>query len=263
MAQGLDVVDSFLAVTGRGPRRSGRALAQEHRKEVSRQKREQARQAARRASLRSQSVGGAVTAGITGSIGVIDVVASAGGSDVAGPTLMWFAAAGVSLVVSIRGQRRLRRLGPMPEPVVLVGPPPTMRRGAVGATEVTRFASVRLQVMSLAPSLDRLYPGSGDDLRQADAEAAGPLTALCERLLVLDDLARELPGTAAATTASRSAEVVRVRLSDGCATYDALLAAAAQLMAAPDLGRSTQSVLTPAVDAMLAYAHGLERAADL
>jgi hypothetical protein len=56
---------------------------------------------------------------------------------------------------------------------------------------------------------------------------------------------------------------VRQRLADGCATYDRLLAAAAQLLSAPDITRSTSEVLSPAVDAMLAYAHGLERAADL
>ena len=117
--------------------------------------------------------------------------------------------------------------------------------------------------MNMAPSLDRLYPGSGDELRRADNEAAGPLTALAERLLVLDQLQRELPGTSAAASASQSADVVRRRLADGCATYDELLAAAARLLAAPDMSRSTVDVLGPAVDAMVAYAHGLSTVADL
>ena len=117
--------------------------------------------------------------------------------------------------------------------------------------------------MNMAPSLERLYPGSGDELRRADNEAAGPLTALAERLLVLDQLQRELPGTSAAASAAASAELVRGRLAEGCATYDELLAAAARLLAAPDMTRSTSEILGPAVDAMLAYAHGLQRAADL
>lgn len=263
VSQGLDLVDSFLAVTGRGSHRSGRVLAQEHRREVARQQRALLRHRSRLASLRSQSVGGAVVAGVTGSIGVIDVVASAAGSDVPAPSLLWFGIAAVSALISVRGHRRMRQLPAPPTTFALVGAPPTMRRAAIGASEVTRFAAVRVQVMTMAPALDRLYPGAGADLRRADAEAAAPLTALCERLRVLDDLQRELPGTSASASAASSAQVVRERLAAGCATYDDLLAAAARLLAAPDLARSTDEVLTPAVNAMLAYAHGLQRAADL
>lgn len=228
-----------------------------------RQQREQARQRARLSSLRSQIVGGAVAAGVSGAIGVWDVIATSGGSDFPGPTAFWFLLAAASAVVSIRGQRKLRSLPPATEPMTIVGAPPTLRRQAIGATEVSRFATVRVQVITMTPALDRLYPGAGDELRRADAEAAGPLTALCERLRVLDDLQRELPGTTTAHTAASSAEIIRDRLSAGCRTYDDLLAAAARLLAAPDLSRSTDTVLAPAVAAMLAYAHGLQRASDL
>ena len=81
--------------------------------------------------------------------------------------------------------------------------------------------------------------------------------------MVLDQLQRELPGTSAAASAATSAELVRARLAEGCATYDELLAAAARLLAAPEMARSTQEILAPAINAMLAYAHGLQRAADL
>lgn len=138
-----------------------------------------------------------------------------------------------------------------------------MPRGSVGAVEVQRLTQVRAQVLNMSPSLDRLYPGAGDELRRADAEAAGPLTALAERLAVLDQLQRELPGTTAAASAARSATAVRDRLAEGCDTYDHLLAAAAQLLSAPDMSRSTSEILTPAVNAMLAYAHGLQTASDL
>ncbi len=263
VSQGLDLVDSFLAVTGRGTHRSGRVLAQEHRREVARQRRALLQHRSRQASLRSQAVGGAVVAAVTGSIGVIDVLATAAGSDVPAPSLLWFGIAAVSGLMSVRGRRRLRQLPAAPETLALVGPPPTMRRGAIGSSEVARFAAVRVQVMTMAPALDRLYPGAGSELRRADAEAAAPLTALCERLRVLDDLQRELPGTSAATSAASAAQTVRGRLSAGCATYDDLLAAAARLLAAPDLSRSTDEVLAPAVNALLAYAHGLQRASDL
>ncbi len=264
VSRGIDLVDSFLAVTGKGPRGSSKALAVEHRKAVAANQRAVTRHRVRVKSLRSEVTGGAVVAGVGGTVGLIDAVAELGGSGgMPGPAWAWFAAAGIGLLVSVRGRLGLRRIGPAPRQLELVGPPPSIPRGATGSAEISHLASVRVQVMNMAPSLDRLYPGSGDELRRADNEAAGPLTALAERLVVLDQLQRELPGTSAASTAARSAELVRGRLADGCATYDELLEAAARLLAAPDATRSTSEILAPAVDAMLAYAHGLQKAADL
>ncbi len=71
-----------------------------------------------------------------------------------------------------------------------------------------------------------------------------------------------MPGTEPARAATAAAEEVRGRLARGCATYESLLAAAATLLAAPDIARSTEDVLNPAVEAMTAYAHGLARAAE-
>ena len=120
-----------------------------------------------------------------------------------------------------------------------------------------------MQIVNITPQLEKLYPGSGQELRRADLEAAAPLTAQCERLLVLNQIEHDLPGTTAATQAAESAELVRTRLAQGCEKYDELLAAAARLLAAPDYTRSTDAILGPAVNAMLAYAHGLQKAADL
>jgi hypothetical protein len=77
----------------------------------------------------------------------------------------------------------------------------------------------------------------------------------------LHDLRQQLPNTASATTAGTAARVISERLRTGCDSYDNLLAAAATLMAAPDLDMNTN--LQPAVDALIAYSYGLERAADL
>jgi hypothetical protein len=256
--RGVDLVESFLAVTGRGSRNPAKALETEHRRALAANRRDLMRHRTRVATLKSQVTGGAVVAGVGGSIGLIDALAGPPSS-----LWLWFGAAGVGLVVSLRARMRLGKVGPGPGALARAGPPPPLPRGAVGAAEVQRFTAVRVQVMTMAPSLDRLYPGSGDELRRADNEAAGPLTALAERLLVLDQLQRELPGTSAAQSAARSADVVRQRLADGCATYDTLLAAAARLLSAPDLSRSTDEVLAPAVDAMVAYAEGLRRATQL
>lgn len=260
VAKGLDIVDAFKSVTGKGPRGTSRALELEHRKAVAANRKIVSQHRSRVAGLKSQMSGGAVVAGVGGSIGVMDAVT---GGAFFGPAWMWLGGAAVGLVVSVRARRRLKNVGPRPQPITPVAPPPALPRGAAGSAEVARFTSVRVQVFSMAPSLDRLYPGAGDELRRADAEAAGPLTALCERIAVLDQLQRELPGTSAATTAAASTELVRARLAEGCATYDELLAAAARLLASPDMTRSTSDILGPAVNAMLAYAHGLERAADL
>ena len=258
LARGMDLVDSFLAATGRGSKASSRALEAEHRRQVVAGQREITRYRTRVAGLKSQVTGGAVVAGVGGSIGLIDALTGPPSS-----LWLWFGATGVGLLVSIRARMKLRHVGPTPEMPELVAPPPSLPRGAVGAAEVARFTAVRVQVMTMAPTLDRLYPGAGDELRRADMEAAGPLTALCERLAVLDQLQRELPGTSAARSAAESSAVVRTRLADGCSTYDDLLAAAARLWSAPDVTRSTSDVLGPAVNAMVAYAAGLQRAADL
>jgi hypothetical protein len=263
VSRGLDLVDSFLAVTGKGPKASSKALAVEHRRAVAANRRDVMRHRTRVSTLKSEVTGGAVVAGVGGSIGLIDVLANLAGSDFPGPVWMWLGAAGIGLALSVRARLRLRDVGPAPRELALVGPPPAIPRGAVGSAEIARFTSVRVQIMNMTPPLERLYPGAGDELRRADNEAAGPLTALADRLVVLDQLQRELPGTSAAASAAQSAAIVRGRLADGCATYDELLAAAARLLAAPDATRSTTQILSPAVDAMLAYAHGLQKASEL
>ena len=198
VSRGIDLVDSFLAVTGKGSRASSKTLALEHHKAVAANKREVARHRTRVGTLRTEVTGGAVVAGVGGSIGLIDVLTGSPSS-----LWLWFGAAGVGLVVSLRARARLRKVGPAPRELALVGPPPAIPRSAVGSAEVSRFTSVRVQIMNMAPSLERLYPGAGDELRRADNEAAGPLTALAERLVVLDQLQRELPGTSAAVSAAR------------------------------------------------------------
>jgi hypothetical protein len=261
VAAGLDIVDSWRMAKGKVPKGSSKALAVQHRKELEQARKQQRAYQGRLRSARAQVTNGAVVAGVGGAVGFLDVVT--GPETLLLPTWLWFGAAGLGLLVSVRGRLRLRTIGPAPHVVEPVAPPPALPRGAVGSAEVARFTSVRVQIMNIAPSLERLYPGAGDELRRADSEAAGPLTALAERLLVLDQLQRELPGTSAAAQAATSAELVRSRLADGCTTYDRLLEAAARLLAAPDMTRSTGDILAPAVEAMLAYAHGLQRAADL
>jgi len=206
---------------------------------------------------REQALGAVVGAG-SGAVGILSLVAVAG----PGWAVAWFAAAGIGGLTSWRARQSLRRATPPAAGITSVPPPPILPRAAIGAAEVSRFTQVRAQVASVAASIDRLRRGAGDELRRADAEAAGPLTALAERLLVLHRLREELPNTAAAGAAVSSAAVVKVRLAEGTSTYDELLAAAARLLSAPDANRSTSEVLGPAIAAMVAYAHGLQHASD-
>ena len=259
VAKGLDLVDAFRSATGKGPRGANKALEVEHRKALAANRTAVRRHTSKVQSLKTEMTGGAVVAGVGGAIGVMDV-ATAG---VAGPAWFWLGGAVIGLVVSVRARQRLKTVGPPPIILDPVAPPPVLPRGAVGATEVARFSAVRVQIVNITPQLEKLYPGSGQELRRADLEAAGPLTAQCERLLVLNQIQHDLPGTTAATQAAESAELVRARLAQGCEKYDELLAAAARLLAAPDYTRSTEAILSPAVNAMLAYAHGLQRVADL
>jgi hypothetical protein len=260
VSKGLDVVDAFRAAKGKGPLKSAKALELDHKKNLAANRKAQRKHSNTVNGLKSEMTSGAVAAGVGGSLGLIDVATSGA---VFGPTWMWLGGAAIGLVVSVRARYRLKHVGPPPHLIETVAPPPVLPRSAVGSSEVIRFTSVRVQIVNIAPQLDRLYPGSGAELRRADLEAAAPLTALAERLQVLDQMQRELPGTSAAASAAKSAELVRSRLADGCTKYDELLTAAARLLAAPDMTRSTDAILGPAVDAMLAYAHGLQRAADL
>ncbi len=90
VTRGLDLVDSFLAVTGRGPKVSSKALALEHRKAVAANQRDVSRYRLRVNRLKSEVTGGAVVAGVGGSIGLIDAVGGAPSS-----LWLWFGAAGV------------------------------------------------------------------------------------------------------------------------------------------------------------------------
>jgi hypothetical protein len=56
---------------------------------------------------------------------------------------------------------------------------------------------------------------------------------------------------------------VSQQLDRGSAAYDILLAAAARLLAEPDIDRPVRDVLEPAASALIAYAHGLQAASKI
>ena len=268
LARGLDIVDSVIAARADRPLskearaldRANRAAVAKHEKAVRRHQRWVARQ-------QSAATGWTAAAGVTGTIGVLDVVTDvANGAAVGampGPAWLWLGAAGVSAFAAVRARLRLRRATPPPAPVMPAPPPASLPAGARGYQESVRLATVRVRLAEIAPAVERLHPDAGMELRRADAEAAPPLGALVDRLAVLARIERDMPGTEASTSAAAAAEEVRRRLATGVDTYEHLLAAAAAMLAAPDLDRSTDAVLGPAADALSAYAHGLSVSADV
>ena len=76
-------------------------------------------------------------------------------------------------------------------------------------------------------------------------------------------MARRMPGTSAAENAQQASQAVSQQLDRGSAAYDVLLAAAARLLAEPDIDRPVSDVLEPAASALIAYAHGLQAASKI
>ena len=243
IARGLNVIDAFTAATG------NRTLDRAHKKELATQKSARRKHQARVESFRFGAVAGGGTAIAGGALAIV----------ISNPAL-WLIAVG-GAVISIMSIRGWRRLGPEPVGRGSVAPATPLPRGAIGRDCVKRYLAVRTQVVNMSSSVSVLHPAAGKELVNADAQAAIALNTLCDRLLVLHQLAASLPGTAAAASAASAAQVVASRLVLGCDSYDKLLAAAAELLASPDIAGMVN--LQPAADSLIAYSHGLMRASDL
>ncbi len=250
--RGLDLVDVF-----RG--------APAGRRELERQARESARQArrvhrsytARKAQAQGLTIGGTAVGASTGTVGIIDLLATSTGD------IAWFAVSAVGAVAAAIGARAWRRLLP-PQPIPTIqAPPPLVRRGAIGHDAVARYTAVRVQAVQVIRTIEPLHADAAAEIRSADSQAAPALNALAERIRVLDEMVRKMPGSTAAESARTSARAVSEQLDRGSAGYDVLLAAAARLLAEPDLTRPVPDVLESASSALIAYAHGLRVASRI
>ncbi|TAK68208.1 MAG: hypothetical protein EPO13_11685 [Actinomycetota bacterium] len=254
-ARGFDVV---------AERRSGsrelRALRRDHHRAVAAHDRAVDRYRRRVRRLQSTSTAGFVSAG-TGIAAFLAGILV--GPDVVEPwAWLGLAAGGVGTWAGLDARRRVREAVPPPPPAVLLPPPPALAPTVPGAAAVARLAALRLRLAQVLPAVSRLHPDAGAELLRADCEAAPVLNALVDRLDAAHRIAADLPGTAAAAAATAAADDLLDRLAAGVDTYERLLTAAATMLAAPDLGRSTDEVLGPAVDALAAYTAGLRRSAD-
>jgi hypothetical protein len=204
--------------------------------------------------MRSRQI--AWTAAATGSsaMGVVGAVTPQ-------PSLLWFSAAGVSGLFAFltREKRQTLQAPAMPElPPMPVEPLPA---GTPGAEEVARWARAAQRWDDLLPLVDGMHPDAGQQLRRALSEVDPALRVLVERLGTLHRTAAQMPGTAAATSAHHASREVAARLREGVEAYEGLVAAAAELIAAPDLNRSVVDVVGPAVLEVQSYTSGLRSAA--
>ena len=250
--KGLDLVDAF-----RGTPAGRRELEREAKRSAADTRRARRAHHVRKVQSQVMTIGGTAVSASAATAGIIDVAAT--GVTGAG----WFAVSAIGAVVAVIGGRSWRRLSPFTAAPQITSPPALVRRGAIGYDSVARYTAVRVQTVQVIHAIEPLHHDAARELRAADSSVAPTLNTLAERLRVLDEMARRMPGTSAAENAQQASQAVSQQLDRGSAAYDVLLAAAARLLAEPDIDRPVSDVLEPAASALIAYAHGLQAASKI
>lgn len=263
LARGMDVVDAWRQARAQRPSAQARALQVEHDRRLAEQRRSLRRHQRLQRRLDNEVTAGTAVAGVGGTLGVLDIIleSTTAQQGVYGPAWVWIALAALGGVTAAVARRKRAQLPPAPRVDAPVPTTASIPPDAIGAQQAQRLITLRLQLTQVAPAIERLHPGAAADLRRADAEAAPSLHALVDRLVLLHGIRIEMAGSEAEAAATTAAIEVRERLSTGCTTYERLIAASATMLAAPDIARSTDEVLGPALEGLAAYAHGLQRAA--
>lgn len=187
------------------------------------------------------------------------VVCAAVAPPTGGVSLVGTAAFGWLATSSVVRLRTRRPPAPPPPPVPEI---PRLPRAAIGAGEVERLARAERRLAEVSPAVQRLHPGAGAELHAATAEASPLLHQQAHRLAVLHGLRADLAASPSGAAADAAARDVAARLDRGVSAYEALLGAAATLLGAPDVARNVDDVLTPAMQALQAYTHGLTVSAE-
>lgn len=195
---------------------------------------------------------GAAGAAVVGAVGVVTPQ----------PSLLWFTAAGVSGLFAYLTREKRQHLQPPAMPELPAMPIEPLPAGTPGADEVARWSRAAHRWDEMLPLVDQMHPDAGEQLRRALREVDPALRSLVERLGTLYRTSQAMPGTQAAAAAHRASIEVAGQLRDGVEAYEGLVAAAAELIAAPDLNRSVSEVVGPAVLDVRAYTSGLRKAAD-
>lgn len=181
----------------------------------------------------------------------------------AGDSLLWFTAAGFSGLFAFLTKEKREHLQAPPMPALPPMPVEPLPAGSPGVEEVARWARAAQAWDGMLPLVDQMHPEAGRDLRRALQDVDPALRSLVERLGTLYRTTQQMPGTQAAIAAHKASYEVAARLRDGVEAYEGLVAAAAELIAAPDWDRSVTQVVGPAVLEVQAYTAGLRTAAGV
>lgn len=122
------------------------------------------------------------------------------------------------------------------------------------------MAAALLGLYDLVPNVGTLYPQAGQELWRAVSGVEPLLRGQVERLASLDRIEWEMPGSRAAEAAVTSGRAIIGRLREGADALEELIAAAARMLAAPDIGDGVPDALAPAIDSLDAFAYGLHAA---
>ncbi len=164
-------------------------------------------------------------------------------------------------VLGWRARRRAKALEAHPPvPQLPPLPPARLRSGARGADQADRVANALLHLYDLVPNVGRLYPQAGQELWRAVSDVEPLLRGQVERLASLDRIEWEMPGSRAADAAVAAGTEIAGRMRAGADALEELIAAAARMLAAPDIGDGVPDALAPAIDSLDAFAHGLHAA---
>ena len=139
-------------------------------------------------------------------------------------------------------------------------PPARLRSGARGAEQADRVAKALLHLYDLVPNVGHLYPQAGQELWRTVSEVEPLLRGQVQRLASLDRIEWEMPGSRAAEAAIAAGSAITGRLHGGADALEDLIAAAARMLAAPDIDDVVPDTLAPAIDSLDAFAHGLNAA---
>ena len=110
------------------------------------------------------------------------------------------------------------------------------------------MANALLHLYDLVPNVGRLYPQAGQELWRAVSDVEPLLRGQVERLASLDRIEWEMPGSRAADAAIAAGTEIAGRLRAGADALEDLIAAAARMLAAPDIGEGVPDALAPAID---------------
>lgn len=256
---GMDLVRQAreAARASSGPPSREKQMAEAHQAALVRYEGEVRHHQGRIAGAKAGSFAGAAGAALIG-IGAIQAALPPG----SGIEAVYVGALAVgSGALGWRAHRRVKTLEANPPvPQLPPLPPARMRPGARGADQAERVANALMQLYGIVPNVGQLYPQAGQELWRAVSDVEPLLRGQVERLSSLDRIESDMPGSHAARAAAQAGVVVTSRLHQGADALEDLIAAAARMLAAPDVGDGVPDTLAPAILSLEAYTHGLNAA---